>query len=81
MWDETEVCLRDNVPSLPQDIFSIKAATATEPSVIFQLSSNKLIHRSGVDSVEPLNTLSHGNDDDVVGFMIFKYGTRYPVCV
>lgn len=62
-------------------IFSIKAATATGPSVIFQQSSNKLIHGYSVDSVEPLNTESHGNDDDVVGFTIFKYDTRYPVCV
>ncbi|KAK6316125.1 hypothetical protein J4Q44_G00136490 [Coregonus suidteri] len=56
-----EVYLRDNtgrrvkttltkalyVPSFPQDIFSVKAATANGASVNFRQGCNKLIHKNG----------------------------------
>lgn len=56
-----EVCLRDNegrvikttlkkalfIPSFPQDIFSVKAATANGATVIFREGCNQLIHKDG----------------------------------
>lgn len=83
-----EVYLRDNtgrrvkttltkalyVPSFPQDIFSVKAATANGASVNFRQGCNKLIHKNGTtfdikeyDRLYYLNTVSDENDDGCHG--------------
>lgn len=36
------------IPSFPQDIFSVKAATSQGAKVIFKEGRNRLVHKNGV---------------------------------
>ncbi|KAK6322804.1 hypothetical protein J4Q44_G00075960 [Coregonus suidteri] len=77
-----EVYLRDNtgrrvkttltkvlyVPSFPQDIFSVKAATANGASVNFRQGCNKLIHKNGTTfDIEEYDRLYYLNTQLVIG--------------
>lgn len=82
---EAEVCLQDTegrrvtatlkdalyIPSYPQDIFSVKAATANGASVNFRQGCNQLIHQKGkifdikeYDRLYFLNTVDCEAEDD-----------------
>lgn len=58
------------VPSFPQDIFSVKAATARGATVIFKEGQDELIHKDGTkfdiqvyDRLYYLSTVTHESDD------------------
>lgn len=80
---DAEVCLIDNegqqvkatlssalyIPSYPQDIFSVKAATTNGASINFQHGRNELIHKNGTkfniqeyNRLYYLNTVNEKND-------------------
>lgn len=71
---ETELAGALYVPSFPQDIFSVKAATSKGATVIFKEGQNKLIHKNGTtfdinvyDRLFYLNTINEGNVDECHG--------------
>ena len=87
---DAEVCLTDStgrrrnttlkqalyIPSYPQDIFSVKAATANGATVIFKKGKDNLIHRDGTkfrihvhDRLYYLHTVNDndGHDDQCMG--------------
>lgn len=62
------------IPSFPQDIFSVKAATASGAMVIFREGCNQLTHKDGAmfdikmyNRLYCLNTVSNEKDDGCHG--------------
>ena len=67
---ETELTGALYVPSFPQDIFSVRAATSKGATVVFKEGQNKLIHKNGTtfdikvyDRLFYLNTVNEENVD------------------